>query len=53
MYTFARECALLNTMCVGGNIYINKVVIEVDNILKGLRRRFIFSSCGGQFFKPV
>ena len=30
-------------------MHISKVAIEVDNILKGPRRRYILSSCGGQF----
>ena len=37
-------------------IHVNEVIIEVYNILKGLCRRYISSSCGGQFcmqFKPV
>ena len=49
-------CSML---CVCGEnfkIHINKVVIEVDNILKELCRRYIFSPCVGQFctqFKPL
>ena len=57
---FSLHVYISTCVGVGGGailkMHIIEVVIKLDNVWKGSCRRYILSSCGGQFsiqFKPV